>query len=257
MRPMRAEAGDVERGKQLAETAGCISCHALPTVSQYKSPPLAEIRGLDSDRGCLSAERGKAPDLGLSKEAIEDLKAFIVTGVPSLSRKSPLEFAERQFSSQQCIACHQQDGEMDSWSRFQGEVAKWAPKKKTDHEGQPEPAQDRPSLTWAGEKLIPEWTRTLLAGELKTPARPWLRARMPVYPAHADELARGLAYGHGIPDLKQKAETADPELVEIGRTLVTKQLGFGCTDCHGVGEAAPIATASASNRQWRCLRRKG
>ena len=51
--------------------------------------------------------------------------------------------------------------------------------------------QVRPPLTWAGEKLKPEWTAAFLAGQVKYKPRPWLRSRMPAFPARAGLLWHG------------------------------------------------------------------
>ena len=248
------ESGDPTRGQKLVEQAGCVLCHPLPVINEFTAPALAEILPMKSGRGCLSEEKGKAPDLGLAEAEVAGLKQFLAEGLPSLSGSSAIEFADRQVESLRCAACHQRDGAMDQWSRFQDEVARWLPEKKADAEGQPEPAQDRPSLTWTGEKLVPGWTRRLLAGELDAPARPWLHARMPIFPAHADELALGLAYGHGIAEQNPQPETADPDLAAIGRGLVTKRLGFGCTDCHGVGDQGAVSVFEAEGVNFRHVR---
>ncbi|MEC7775604.1 MAG: hypothetical protein VYC32_05870, partial [Planctomycetota bacterium] len=53
--------------------------------------------------------------------------------------------------------------------------------------------QARPPLTWTGEKLRPDWIKKQLAGTLAYELRPWLRSRMPRFPARAQGIAGGLA----------------------------------------------------------------
>jgi hypothetical protein len=64
---------------------------------------------------------------------------------------------------------------------------------------------------------------------------------MPSFGVYAAKLAAGLASG-----VEQPAEPApSPEMVEAGRVLVTKQKGFGCTDCHALGDQPAQAVFEA------------
>jgi len=76
-------------------------------------------------------------------------------------------------------ACHRRDGQNSRWSEILEDEALTP--------------EFLPSLTWAGEKLQPAWTAKLLAGEHDHRARPWLKARMPRFPARADLLPVGLS----------------------------------------------------------------
>lgn len=112
-----------------------------------------------------------------------------------------------------------------------------------------------PALTWSGEKLRGEWTERLLTGTLPYRARPWLEARMPVFPGHAKGLSIGLAALHGISRSEEAAEASpedsSPEEARPGdeipakqssaemepdRLAVARQLlspaGLDCRQCH-------------------------
>src|SRR6266550_1006273 len=93
--------------------------------------------------------------------------------------------------------------------------------------------QSEPILTWAGEKLRPEWTTQLLLGQLDYKLRPWLRARMPAFPARANLLAHALPLDHGFAPISLPPPTPDDKLVPFGRKLLSKDGGFACTTCHG------------------------
>jgi cytochrome c1 len=103
-----------------------------------------------------------------------------------------------------------------------------------------------PLLTWAGEKLKPEWMQALFAGELSDRARPWLAARMPAFPARAGALAAGLAAEHGAPAVTPAAAgpPATAEQIAAGQRLVGTE-GFNCLACHAVGEAPATAPFGA------------
>lgn len=102
--------------------------------------------------------------------------------------------------------------------------------------------QTRPTLTWVGEKLRPEWMGRFMAGEVAYKPRYWMRARMPAFDGTvAKQIAAGLALEHGMP--ARSVETAgvkegksDPGLGEIGRKLVGRDGGLACVTCHSVVE---------------------
>jgi len=101
--------------------------------------------------------------------------------------------------------------------------------------------QARPPLTWTGEKLRPEWTKKQLAGTLDYELRPWLRSRMPRFPARAQGIAEGLALQHGYPDVSKPLGKSDPAMAKVGKRLALRDGGFSCVSCHGVGKKPPEA----------------
>jgi mono/diheme cytochrome c family protein len=109
----------------------------------------------------------------------------------------------------------------------------------------PLPAEQvRPTLTWAGEKLKPEWTADLLAGKLAYKPRPYLRARMPAFPRRSLLLAQGLAAEHGCPPKSPPDPPVEEKRAEIGRMLSAKNK-WGCVGCHQVGKAAAVGVFEA------------
>jgi mono/diheme cytochrome c family protein len=203
--------GDPDRGKKLVQTLGCLNCHAADLANEFKTVPL---RG---GEGCLA----RGADFGLNQDQRESLAALLKTDLSSLSRDTPAEFAARQIETLRCSACHRIDGRPDSWP-----------------EGEPADSsvdQTRPPLTWAGEKLRPEWMQSLFSGALRYKPRPWLKARMPVFRARAAGLARGLAAMHGCPPAGDAPPEPDKDQAEIGRRLVGRRDGFACVACHHVG----------------------
>src|SRR5205085_4891126 len=102
-----------------------------------------------------------------------------------------------------------------------------------------------PSLTWAGEKLQPAWTTKLLKGEIDHRARPWLKARMPRFPARAELLPLGLSDEHGFRADEDDRPILDAKLAKLGDKLIEQQGGFNCVTCHAVGKRAALAPFEA------------
>ena len=102
-----------------------------------------------------------------------------------------------------------------------------------------------PSLKWTGQKLRPDWTAKMLAGQIDQRARPWLKARMPAFPARAEMLAYGLSHEHGYGVKEDPRPAPDAKLAEIGRNLIPQMGGFHCNNCHGIGKTPAIAPFEA------------
>ena len=250
----RAAKGDAAKGEQLLSSSGCLNCHSTSdaTKSAVRAPPFASIDKGNWNKGCLApddASRGKAPDFGLSGEQRGAILAFAATDKASLTRDALGEFAERQIQQLNCIACHPRDDQEDLYARFQNETAELAP---DDSEADPgegaepiSPDQTTPMLTWAGEKLRPEWMAKLIGGKQEPRLRPWLRARMPAFPARATDLARGLALQHGFAPVSPPHGPADIEMAKNGMKLSGAAGGFQCVACHGIGEMKPTSVFEA------------
>ncbi len=239
--------GDPARGRKLFTTAGCLNCHTASGVSNdAKMPMLSTIAKTDGNTGCLAStpdKRNGVPDFGLTDAQRSALEAFTQTGFDSLKRDVPIEFAERQITVLDCAACHERDGRQDTWTSLSDEidsiVSKLPPEQANSEQFSPD--QSRPPLTWVGEKLRPQWMASFIAGKIDYKPRPWLRGRMPSFPARADGIAKGLAMEHGFPPVAPAQPRPDPRLAEIGQKLVSKEGGFSCVMCHSVGSQKAIA----------------
>ena len=89
-----------------------------------------------------------------------------------------------------------------------------------------------------GGKLKPQWAARFIAGAVPYKPRPWLKPRMPAFPAHAGALAAGLAALHGHPPVAPEEPAPDPELISIGAQLVSSTGGFSCVACHAIHGSA-------------------
>lgn len=216
----------------------CQQCHDPRPDTMLPATPLAGIAGVDwSETGCASAKATSSmARYALPTEDRHSLESFRKAGVQSAFRTSAQERSHTAVRELRCQACHVLDGVSDLWSlQTAGKVAVQATSTAESL------SQTRPELSYIGEKLHQPWVRRVLAGDSSTRMRPWLRARMPAFPAHADLLARGLADQHGWPETSPRAAEADAETLRVGAWLVSRD-GFGCTACHWLGDQAPYAT---------------
>jgi mono/diheme cytochrome c family protein len=219
------DAAMINRGRDLAQTVGCLNCHTLKLDNKFSAPALK-----DWTRGCLAeAPTEKAPQYGFSAAQRADLQAFGRSGVDSLLRHSPIEFAQRQTRLLNCSGCH----------------------------GQPE---GFPLLEVLGGKLKPEWSAKFIAGDIPYKPRlethprgePWLEIRMPAFQSRAGFLAEGMAALHGFPPKTPDDPPLDNDLAKIGQKLVGKEGGFSCVSCHAVGGlvATDVFESEGINLAW-------
>ncbi len=254
-----APPGDLARGAQLFATVGCVQCHA---GAPGTAPALAATVDKGWNAGCVadSAEkRGKAPEFRLGAKQREALRAFAKAGVRSVEQDSPLEFAQRAVTDLRCVACHQMDARQSVWSSVTEEAnllgaLKGGPTAQNPHG--PRFTTSLPALTWAGEKLQPAWSAKFIAGRQADKPRPYLFARMPAFPAVAEELAKGLSHWHGFSDKPAAFGAPGAGMADTGAKLVGDQGGFACTVCHDVGKAPASAPfeAPALNLAWSAER---
>lgn len=226
--------GDAQRGAKVFETAGCIQCHTTKAGGTLPKPNVAFPK--IPVRGCLAedaAGRGKAPDFAFADAQRTQLRAFLSAGGLSWKLDPPAEFSTRQVKLLQCNACHNRDGQV---SRWYGVLTDEGPGLQPEY---------LPHLTWTGQKLHPEWTERLLAGTHDHRARPWLKARMPAFPARAKTLAVGLSHEHAYAVHEDPRPKPDAKLADIGQKLLPQQGGFNCVQCHAVGTQKAVAPFEA------------
>ena len=249
--PLQNDDVDAKRGETLLRSSGCLNCHLLdePRPSKSGAPSLESIARADASSGCWSVDEstrtGAEPRYGWSATDREALQMFLRSSVHSLRRRVAAEFTARQFLRLRCGACHARDGVVDVWSELSGD----SPEARALTEAlllssTTEPNVEagavalalRPDLTWAGEKLRPQWVTHFLSAPHLERVRPWLKARMPRFGIPAQFLARGMSEQHGIPPLAAlPSETIDTETARVGRKLTEKDDGFNCTACHDSG----------------------
>lgn len=236
--------GDPVRGRALMTQKGCLNCHALgesETDGGARLPGNLALKASPDNWGCLGAEDRagdgeagsdtKLPRFSFSHQQRDSLRRFLATDRSSLSRSDLVETSHRLFARLQCANCHDRDGVASHRAMVVAE------------EGSGQLPEVIPQLNWSGEKLKSQWMGLLFSGDLASKTRPWLKAKMPAFPAYADALAKGLAAEHGVvPDADDSGAgmlfEVDDHLAEVGRTL-TLQTGLDCRQCHGIGDQQP------------------
>lgn len=273
--PANGAKGDPARGEKLFASLQCGNCHTMKDVTPRPAPALSDlVAKSDWKTGCVAAEdsaRGNAPDFSLDDAQRTALTAFAAGGTHTLFNDVPAEFAERAVRQFQCVACHARDDVEDRWTALADEVADLMPPETNIENDQTEetakgprlfyPAnlgrlhagdrilvggdQQRPTLTWAGEKLRFDWMAEFIYGATAYKPRYWLRARMPGFPSIAKKLAVGLAHEHGIQPSQEPLPAPKPELAAIGQKLVSRDGGFACITCHSIKDTRAISPFEA------------
>ena len=253
-----AAGGDAANGQKLVRSVGCLNCHSIdadrnPPVMP-RPPALDRLADDHRNIGCLAssrAERGNAPDFGLSQDQRAAITAFLATDCSSLKHDSPAEFAARQMNVLRCTACHARDGRESLLATdLDAELGELRARYPNPQQGNGEgiaPDQRAPMLTWAGEKLRPEWLAQFIGGKIDYKPRYYLRASMPGFAAQAPLLALGLVEQHGCTPNYPPYAAPDSKRASIGQTLVgkTPNASFGCVQCHAVARQAPLAPFEA------------
>lgn len=205
-------AGDIGRGRRLAQTAGCLACHALEGLqSEHVAPELAV---LESEQGCLS-ETGstRTPRYRLTAPQRSALRSFIESYRRAPDRvPAPTYDLQRRMRQLRCHGCHEIDGRQPT-----GVIA-----------------EDAPPLTGIGRKLRAPWIERVISS--KEVSLDWQELRMPNYGAtHAAWLASALAKSAGVNP--REAPVAPPAGdAQSGHNLLgvsAETSGMGCIGCHG------------------------
>jgi cytochrome c2 len=253
-------AGDEQRGAVLTASLGCLNCHTLNhATNRATAPALAALATADWTRGCVADQpddRGKAPDLALDAPHRSALRAFARDGFPAaLHRDAPAEFAERQYVSLRCSACHPRDNETDLLTALAATAPSPNQPDADDESGSSSTSVHigRPLLSFAGEKLYAGWMRRLFNGTLPYKPRPELQGRMPAFPAAAPGLAEGLAHQHGYPAESAPTPRVEPFLAAIGKQLTQVGTGFSCVSCHNVGDQKALAGKDTATVNFACV----
>ena len=270
---------DPDRGRWLIGTKGCLACHELRSERNLATAPsLAQLQRTSWDAGCLArgdSSRGSAPDFDFGDDELSAIRAFAESDWTSLRNHVASEAAARRIDALRCNACHSRDLETNRWSllasdrtyavaaahiggefieegRSEGRSGDLGAVSGSEDEGARDAVEEvsihlgRPSLTWTGEKLRPEWIERFLSGDLDYRPRPRLPGRMPRFPLDARLIAEGLASDHGFPPFSPEPEEADPLKARLGERLIATENGFNCLACHPAGDQEALAGPDTS-----------
>jgi len=220
--------GDATRGAKLYDAKGCTACHGKPGEAESPLALRPALSFRDLDKGCLAdAVPASAPRYLLTAAQRKALAAFLQTPGFASSPESLPERSEVLLKRLNCAACHVRD----SINSPRAELI-------TEESESGLAPETLPQLTWTGEKLHESWVAKLLKGEISERPRPWLKARMPAFPAYAETLAAGIAAQHGVLDRVPMAPAPLHQGVELGSRLIQKD-ALDCRQCHALGNQPP------------------
>lgn len=210
----KADTKVVARGKELVTKLNCAACHSISGIEP--APMVALPTGATG--GCVSGEPNPArPLYSLTEAQRESLLAFLAG-----NRAAEDSDGHLTLTAMNCFACHDRDG-------IGGPVPETNPYFVGD-EALGDSGRLPPPLTGIGHKLQPAWIEGVFSGAKGSRIRPYLKTRMPNYPAHAKELATWLEKIDAEPDAKPLVET--PGDLEAGRKLLGIVGGTNCITCH-------------------------
>ena len=228
--------GDPARGRTLAESIGCASCHEIPGLRTHARSE-ALTHASDPTSGCLADDPPPGtPRFGLGSVERAQLRAF-VAGLPE--RPAPLPastIAADHIRRRNCLGCHSRGG-----SGGEELGARLASLLQEDRElNALKGTLTPPDLSSVGAKLRPEYLDLALTGEAPI-ARPWLSMRMPRYdfePGEADSISSFLRSHDRVEDVRSTDRPTPSLGKEVGIALLGRE-GFGCVSCHVVGGRIP------------------
>ncbi|HJN11026.1 MAG TPA: c-type cytochrome [Pirellulaceae bacterium] len=229
----------LDRGKNLVETAQCASCHRLPGA-QPASRPSTTLSGRSNwATSCLqpATTRHDRPSFALNTADQQAIKRFVRevgSGPMSVAAQG-----KRLLRENNCLACHPRDA-------AQG-LAGTATRAAAAHEQLSSllPAMIPPSLASVGDKLH-DRALTEIIGRKRSSRRNYLRVRMPRFVLNDEQLQSIVHHFVTLDRIPagQEPTVARTELDAItlsaaGSRLVTPD-GFGCTSCHQIGRVLPV-----------------
>jgi cytochrome c553 len=229
--------GDAARGQKLFASLGCRQCHRVSPDEPLPKPHLPSLFGKAIARGCLAepvrTSSPRSPDFHFEPAERAALLALLRGEERPLASDSPTDVSRRFVAELKCVVCHPRDGRMSTLPEILAE------------EGASGRAPEvLPNLTWTGEKLHAPWIQSLLAGQIAERPRPWMKLRMPSFPARAGLLANGFAREHGLSSDPVPRPSPEPELAEIGEALATRTGLLDCRQCHPIGLLSPTGDKS-------------
>ncbi len=240
----------VKQGRELFVSLNCAQCHTLEGISTPVQFPAfsavaqrlekAAATG-DAVNPCWSTSVDSSrfaagqPDYLLSPQQQTELTELLkqLARQPESLALSPADSLHLQLLQLNCYACH----ERGQKGGVGGQLRKYFETK--NHIDIGDEGRFPPHLDGVGQKLNADWLKKVFQGQGHI--RPFLYARMPVFPGHAtNPLTQQLRQVDQNRTAFEKAEWSQlkptAELLEAGRQL----LDTGCVQCHAVqGEALP------------------
>ncbi len=227
--------GDVELGKKQFVSIGCVNCHE---VDQLKSDRAQSALFANSERGCLSdSSQLGIPKYSFSDSELQSVRAFVESkNQNSLTDFNSAEFTQHQIKTLRCTTCHDlDDGQATLPYIIEEEGVVGLPPNRV------------PMLTYAGEKLLTNWSSKLLTGKLGYRVREHFRVQMPGFPTRGAAIAEGLAATHGFAGNENIETDVNKQLIGLGVQVAAMETGLSCNRCHAIADKKPNAAFDAQS----------
>lgn len=224
----RLPPGDAAKGRDAFAKLGCASCHQTPRGEPLKSVPARKLATDRLDQGCLAEQPVPGiPRVQLTSDEKQTVAEYLREALKSQGHRVLPFRSTALIRELRCHACHDRD------------LARSPRLEILDQESDDGRAPELfPNLTWSGEKLQTSWLERQIAGKLAYQSRPWLKARMPAFPAYAKTLALDFAEQHGLRPTDDEPAAHDHARIAAGEALVRKE-ALDCQQCHAVGANEP------------------
>lgn len=241
---------------------GCAACHTGgtdgesggPAADGARAPPLAQLAA-DGPASCIPRDDSVAAAAGPRYLLDEPQRAAVTAALDDLRRQAAVEASaavarttspgdlDLALLRLNCVACHERDGRggvgTDRRAFFE----------TVDHVDLGDEGRLPPRLTGVGARLEKAWLAKAVAGGVAL--RPFMRARMPVYPREAVA---------GLPEQFRRADLATAAVGETPRAATFPPAGdtaalvpagaalldAGCIQCHPLGDRSLPGTVGVN-----------
>lgn len=217
---------DVEEGRQLFLSVGCVECHDVESLKSKSSATAWEKLNLDAPHSCVNQPTAGQPRFTIDVQQLAALRATV-----SVAGEIVAPRLQQTMLQLNCYACHERDR--------QGGIGRYrkACFETFGHVDIGDEGRLPPPLTAVGQKLRTKWMGSVLAG--KSSVRPHMRIRMPVFPSdQVKEMPQLFAAADQSRPVRSEADVFGDQtgLADAGRQL----LNTGCVQCHALrGESLP------------------
>lgn len=235
--PIEPQAELVVEGKKHFQRFNCAACHKVGDLPAQPAP--LALSQLDTARGCLAKNPGKAPRFDLTDDQIRAIQAALAVKEPVHSDKTLVAMTTTTFN---CIACHVRD-------EYGGISADRNLLFTTTEKNLGDTARIPPPLTLVGAKLHTVSLKRMLFDA--DSVRPYMLTRMPQYgEPNLRQLPDLLARLDKIEEValpipnsggrNEKERALEKELRAAGRELMGDR-GLSCVACHNFNGKPSLA----------------
>ena len=175
----------------------------------------------------------RMPNLKVSEGDAADLAAYLLAGQVDLAApKGDAKKGRRLVQKSGCVLCHAFGDDVPPADRVFPRYRNLKPERGCLAD---EPSGAAPQFHLDDEERAALRAFLPFGGKLPSP-RPWMTARMPKFERHGAALTDGLVREHGYGKEDEPILAGKANLAMHGQRLLAQGTGFGCVQCHAVGD---------------------